>query len=132
MTNTGKQDYINYRINNAKDTLEAAKLLADNQHWNSAINRLYYSCFYAISALLYKYDIYSKSHTGLKHQFTLHFIKTGLIDKELGRVYVELFDWRQKGDYGDFYDFDMGKTMALIAPVETLISEIENLIKAKK
>jgi uncharacterized protein len=132
MTYSGKQDYISYRINNARETLEAAKLLANNKLWNSAINRLYYSCFYAISALLYKYGINSKSHTGLKHQFTLHFIKTGLIDKELGRVYVELFDWRQKGDYGDFYDFNEEATMILFEPVETLISAIENLIKNKK
>ena len=132
MTKSIKQDYINYRIKNSKETLEAARLLAKNEHWNSAINRLYYSCFYAISALLYKYDINANSHAGLKHQFTLHFIKTKVIDKELGRVFVELFDWRQKGDYGDFYDFDKDKTMPLFKPVETLIETIESLIKNKK
>jgi len=92
MTSSIKQDYIDYRIQSSKETLKAAKLLAENSHWNSAINRLYYSCFYAISALLYKYDIDSNSHAGLKHQFTLRFIKTGLIKKELGRVFVVLFD----------------------------------------
>ena len=132
MTKSIKQDYINYRINSSKETLEAARLLAENKHWNSAINRLYYSCFYIISALLYKYDINANSHAGLKHQFTLHFIKSGLVDKELGRVFVELFDWRQKGDYGDFYDFDEEKTMPLFNPVETLITTIESLIIDKK
>jgi uncharacterized protein (UPF0332 family) len=96
MTGSVKQDYVEYRIQSAKETLKAAKLLSDNSHWNSAINRLYYTCFYAISALLYKYDINANSHAGLKHQFTLHFIKTEVIDKELGRVFVQLFDWRQK------------------------------------
>jgi uncharacterized protein (UPF0332 family) len=70
MTKSKKQDYISYRINSAKETLEAARLLAENKHWNSAINRLYYASFYAISALLYKYDINANSHAGLKHQFT--------------------------------------------------------------
>ena len=93
MTKSIKQDYISYRLKSSKETLEAARLPAKNEHWNSAINRLYYSCFYAISALLYKYDINANSHAGLKHQFTLHFIKTEVIDKELGRVFVELFDW---------------------------------------
>ena len=132
MTDSIKQDYITYRINSAKETLDAARLLAENQHWNSAINRLYYSCFYAISALLYKYDINANSHAGLKHQFTLHFIKSGLIDKELGRVFVELFDWRQKGDYGDFYDFDREKVMPLFIPVEQIIETIQSLITDKK
>ena len=132
MTSSIKQDYIDYRLQSAKETLKAAKLLAENSHWNSVINRLYYSCFYAISALLYKYDINANSHAGLKHQFTLHFIKTGLIDKESGRLFVELFDWRQKVDYGDFYDFDKGKTMPLFKHVETLIERVESLINDKK
>lgn len=132
MTVSIKQDYINYRIKSAKETLNAARILAENQLWNSAINRLYYSCFYAISALLYNHDIYVSSHAGLKHQFTLHFIKTGLIDKELGRVFVELFDWRQKGDYDDFQDFDREKTLPLFKPVEILIETIEILIKNQK
>ena len=132
MTSSVKQDYIDYRIQSAKETLKAAKLLAENSHWNSAINRLYYTCFYAISALLYKYDINANSHAGLKHQFTLHFIKTGLVDKDLGRVFVQLFDWRQKGDYGDFYDFDKEKTLPLFSPVETLLDIVVSLINDKK
>jgi uncharacterized protein (UPF0332 family) len=131
MTSSVKQDYIDYRIKSAKETLKAAKLLAENSHWNSAINRLYYTCFYAISALLYKYDINANSHAGLKHQFTLHFIKTGLIEKSLGQVFVQLFDWRQKGDYGDFYDFDKEKTLPLFIPVETLIEKVVSMINDK-
>ena len=97
MTQLLKQEYINYRIASAKETLQAAVLLAENQHWNSAINRLYYACFYAISALLYKYDITANSHSGLKHQFTLHFVKNDKIDKELAKVFSQLSDWRQIG-----------------------------------
>ena len=82
--------------------------------------------------MLYKCDIDANSHAGLKHQFTLHFIKTGLIEKKLGEVFVELFDWRQKGDYGDFYDFDEEKTIPLFKPVENLIERIETLIDEKK
>ena len=35
-----KEDYIQYRINLAKETLQAAKLLADKGLWISTINRL--------------------------------------------------------------------------------------------
>ncbi|TAL72827.1 MAG: HEPN domain-containing protein [Bacteroidetes bacterium] len=49
MTSSIKQEYIDYRLHSAKETLKAAKLLAENSHWNSDINRLYYSCFYSIS-----------------------------------------------------------------------------------
>lgn len=131
MTKYLKQDYIDYRITSAKETLNAAKSLARDRHWNSVINRLYYVCFYAISALLYKNEINARSHSGLKHQFSLHFIKTGLISKELAGVFIELCDYRQQGDYGDFVDFDENKTLPLFKPVEELLQTIENMINEK-
>ena len=128
MKKSSKQEYIDYRINTSKETLQAARSLAENGHWNSVINRLYYSCFYAISALLYKYDISTRSHSGLKHQFSLHFVKSGIIDKNLAGVFIELFDFRQECDYADFVDFEEDETMPLIPLVENLIQKIEDLI----
>lgn len=41
---TREQDnYIKYRLQRASDTLNDAKLLAENERWNSSINRLYYA-----------------------------------------------------------------------------------------
>ncbi len=131
MSKSSKRDYIDYRFNQAKETLEAAKSLAKDKHWNSVINRLYYSCFYAISAMLYKYDINAKSHSGIKHQFGLHFVKSGLIEKSAAEIYLDLFDYRQAGDYADFVDFDEEKTLPLIPRTNNLLIKIEELIKEK-
>jgi uncharacterized protein (UPF0332 family) len=56
MTGT-KKDLIEYRTKRAKDTFEDALILAEKNKWNSAINRLYYAAYYAVSALLLKSDI---------------------------------------------------------------------------
>jgi len=131
MSKSSKKEYIDYRLKQAKETLDAAKILARDKHWNSVINRLYYTCFYALSALFYKHNIDAKSHSGIKYQFGLHFIKPGLIDKSIAEVYVELFDYRQAGDYADFVDFDKEKTLPLIPRVENLLTQIEELINDK-
>ena len=131
MSKSSENEYVDYRLGQAKETLEAAKSLARDSYWNSVINRLYYSCFYAITALLYKHDINAKSHSGVKHQFGLHFIKPGLIDKSAAEIYIDLFDYRQAGDYADFVDFDKEKTLPLIQRTETLLIKIEELIKEK-
>jgi len=131
MSKSSEKEYVDYRLNQAKETLEAAKSLARDSHWNSVINRLYYSCFYAITALLYKHDINAKSHAGIKHQFGLHFIKPWLIDKSAAEIYIDLFDYRQAGDYADFVDFDKEKTLPLIPRTENLLIKIEELIKEK-
>ena len=124
-----KQDYINYRISKSFEILEDAKLLADNLRWNSCVNRLYYSSFYLISALLYKKDIKSETHNGIKSQFNHHFIKSGILEIKYGKLYSNLFDWRQESDYADFIDFDSDTVLPLIAKVSELNELLLEIIK---
>ena len=123
-----KQDLISYRIARAKDTLDDAHILADKEKWNSAINRLYYAAYYAVIALLLKYDLKPTTHNGAKSNFSEYFIKTGKIDKELGKIFSQLFTWRQKSDYDDLFDFDKDIVLPYFEPVKKLISEVERLI----
>jgi uncharacterized protein (UPF0332 family) len=130
MTGT-KDDLIRYRIVRAKDTYDDAQILAERERWNSTINRLYYSAYYAVVALLLDSDLKSATHNGAKSNFSEYFIKTGKIDKEYGKMYSQLFTWRQKGDYDDLFDFDKDKVLPYFEPVNRLISLIEKMIKNK-
>ncbi len=105
MTQTERQAYIDYRLEKSDETLEVARILVEHQKWNSAINRIYYAVYYAVSALLFRDELSTKTHAGVKSQFFLGYIKDGPIDARFGKVYSDLFDWRHKGDYNDFFDF---------------------------
>ena len=129
MTLSEKDEYVKYRMASARQTYDAAKVLASEGFWNSAVNRLYYSAFYAINALLVLNDIQSKSHSGTKSQFSLHFIKTGKFDKKFGQLFSELFDWRQKGDYDNIFDYDKESVEPLFEPVLELIDIIDDEIR---
>lgn len=113
MNSKGKSELINYRMNRAKETLNEVNLHIGNELWNTAVNRLYYACFYAISALLLKYDIKATTHAGVRQMFGLHFIKEGIIPKESGKFFSEIFDMRQTGDYDDFIVFDKEDIMSM-------------------
>ena len=97
-------EIIRYRIENAHRTLNEVQLHIDNGFYNTAMNRMYYACYYAASALLVAKHITTKSHDGVKQMFGLHFVKTGIVSEELGRFYSRLFDKRSKGDYEDLFD----------------------------
>ncbi len=62
-----KKDYITYRISRADQAFNDAKLLAENGSWNSSVNRLYYACYYMISALLLQNEINTKHILDVKH-----------------------------------------------------------------
>jgi len=123
-----RTEYVQYRIESAKKTFEAAKVLAENKFWNSAVNRLYYAVFYAVNALLVMNEIQIKSHSATKSQFSLNFVKTGKFDKKYGKLLSELFDWRQKGDYENIFDYDDDSVQPLFKPVHEMIELIEKEI----
>lgn len=124
-----KQNYVKYRLKKAEETFQVAELLIQNKKWNSAINRLYYSAYYAISALLVQADIITKTHSGIKTQFFLNYVKPGIIEVKYGKVYSDLFDWRQKGDYGDFFDFTEKEVTSILFPTKELIDKVKKEIE---
>lgn len=129
MNDQTKADYIKYRLDKAFESLADAKLLSQNKRWNACVNRLYYSAYYAVIALLLQDSYEGSTHQGVRNQFNLKFIKVGIIDKEYGKLYSKLFDWRQKGDYGDLFNFDEEQVFSLIKPTEEFLLEIQKLIK---
>jgi len=102
-----------------------------NKLWNTAVNRLYYACYYAVIALLINTDIQAHTHAGERQMFGLHFINTGLMEKESGKFYSDIFDMRQTADYDDYIDFNKEDVLDLIDPDNELITKIEGLLLKK-
>lgn len=61
--------------------------------------------------------------------FGLHYVKTGKIEKDLGKFYSDIFDKRQTGDYEDFIDFTRDEVRELLSPTRNLISRINQILK---
>ena len=66
MTEHEKRELVRYRFAKAKKTLNDVDVQVQNQLWGFAVNRLYYACFYAVSALLLKNSFFAKTHAGAK------------------------------------------------------------------
>ena len=101
MKNSEKADLIEYRLKRALETLQEIEIHLKNGLWNTAINRLYYACYYAATALLLHNDIKASTHSGVRQMLGLHFVKTGKISTDLGKVFTDLFDKRHASDYDD-------------------------------
>jgi uncharacterized protein (UPF0332 family) len=128
MTREERKNLVIYRITKSKNTLAEIDLLINYKLWNTAINRLYYDCYYAVIALLIDKEIETLTHAGARQMFGLHFIKTGIIEKDLGKFYSRLFDLRQTGDYDDFIDFSREQVLDLLQPANELITQIESIL----
>lgn len=127
--NHPKEELIKYRLVRSKETLEEAQMMADANHWNACVNRLYYACFYAVNALLLKNDLSSPKHAGVRALLNIHFVKTGVLSKEMGRLFNILFEYRQQTDYEDLFTIEEEIAKPWIAQVKQFIDTIEPLIK---
>jgi len=115
---------VDYRIQRAKETLSEADNLIEAGFFNAAVNRLYYACYYAVTALLIKNNIVTQSHNGVKQMFSLHFIANRKIDRRLSAFYGRLLNDRISGDYDDFVNYDNEMIAALHPQAEEFISVI--------
>jgi uncharacterized protein (UPF0332 family) len=97
-----REALIQYRLDRADETLKEVEILAKEAHYNAAANRLYYACYYAVSALLVANGLNTQSHAGVKTLLGLHFVSKGLLSNEYGKTFSRLFEIRHSGDYDDF------------------------------
>ena len=69
MTPSEKSQLIEYKLERAKGTLTEAVLLFNNKFYNAAVSRVYYACFYTVSALLAMENINVRNHSGVIQMF---------------------------------------------------------------
>lgn len=125
-------ELVTYRLKKEEDTLKEIDILLENELWHTAVNRLYYACYYAVSALLVNNSITARTHAGVRQMFGLHFIKPDKIDIELGKYYSDIFDKRQIGDYEDYIEFEKEEVYELLPPARKLIKAINQIIRSKE
>lgn len=117
-----------YRIERAHETLSEIPYLREKGFYNTATNRLYYACYYAAVALLVKHRISAATHAGVKTMLGMHFVSKGLISKESGRAFANLFDSRQRGDYDEFAYSTKEEVDELYPKAQQFIDEVDRLL----
>ena len=120
-------DLAKYRLEKAQNTLSDAKKYIKEATPESTVNRLYYAMFYAVNALLIVRGLSSTKHSGVRALFNKEFINKGLIEKELGKFYSEMFDNRQEGDYKDFVKFERKNVKIWLEKASEFINTVVKL-----
>lgn len=118
-----------YRYQRAQETLAEIPFLKQQGYYNTAVNRLYYACYYAAIALLIKHGINPGTHAGVKQMLGMHFVATGRIPRDVGRSFSLLFERRHSSDYDDFVYTSEEEIDELLPKAEMFIQTIGTLLK---
>lgn len=98
-------------------------------YYNTAINRLYYACYYAAVALLIRHEINPGTHAGVKQMIGMHFVATGRMSREIGRSFSLLFERRHSSDYDDFAYSTEEEVNELLPKAKTFIEAVGLLLE---
>lgn len=94
---------MQYRLNNAKEKLESARLLLDAGKYRDSISRSYYAIFTAVRAVLACDKVDFSKHSGVIAYFQKEYIKTGKFEVKYSRYLQTAFQIRNNCDYDDFF-----------------------------
>lgn len=119
---------VQYRLDRADETLKEVEILANESHYNAAANRLYYACYYAVTALLVSTGYSTQTHAGIKTLLGLHFVSKGLLSNEYGKTFSRLFEIRHSGDYDDFVYCDKAMIDEYTPKAKEFINAIKTLL----
>jgi hypothetical protein len=93
-----------------------------------ATNRVYYACFYALSAVLLSRNLVFAKHAGLRAAMHQHLVRPGELSAELGRFYDEAFAERQAADYTTLVRFEPPLVSEKIDKAERFVAEMKRLL----
>ena len=114
----------------AEDALASAELELKEGHTSFAVNRLYYACFYAVTALLLQDEKQFTRHSAVKSEFVKTYVKSSIIDIKWNKFYQKLFDDRQEGDYIPTVVFEVPDISIRLEEAREFTTIIRSLIES--
>lgn len=123
---------VSLLIEKSDRNMEQAKANASLEYWDLVANRLYYSVFHAVTALMQTDGMKMGTHKGTSSQFGQHYILTGIFERKDGILYSRLQTMREKADYQNTFTLTPEEGIKLIEATEDLrirvIAHVKNKI----
>lgn len=119
---------IDSHLERAASSLQAANLLRSAELPNDSVSRSYYAIFHAASALLLSRNLEFKSHAGVLRAISLNFVKSGLLESDVGRNLNWLAELRQIADYGEIRNVSILDADNAIRIADGFLNQVHQLL----
>ena len=119
---------VAYRMQQAFETIELARFLAESQKLVIAVNRIYYGMYYALTALALANSFETSKHGQLIGWFNKEYIATKKLESKFGKILRNAFQNRTKGDYDAFISFTQQEVEIMLDEMVEFIDEIKKVL----
>lgn len=119
-----RETAIRLLLEKSSRNMEQAVRNAAMDYWDLVANRLYYSVFHAVNALMLADGIKTKTHKGTSSEFGRHYVMTGKFSREDGALYSRLQTMREKADYQNIFTLSAEQGNSLLNSAQSLQQRI--------
>jgi uncharacterized protein (UPF0332 family) len=124
--------FIENFLRKSEEALLDSKINIENQRLHNALNRIYYSIFYAVIALGYQEGFISSKHKQLMGWFNKKFLyEDKVFDIKMYEIYKEAYENRQESDYTFFMIPEKEKVLQNYEDAKYFVTTIKNHIENK-
>ena len=120
-----------YRLSQAKEDLDTARILYREKQFKASINRSYYSIFHALRSVTALDHFDSSKHSGIIAYINKNYVRTEIFDKSFSKILDTAFRMREKADYQDFFIASREMAEEQISKAETVLETIEKYLDKK-
>lgn len=123
---------VELELEKAESTFRQVAVMQREHYWDTMANRLYYSLFHAVCALLISDQREVGSHKGAAIRFHQYYVKTGVFTADEGSFYSQMETLREKSDYNCFFNVTEADIVPKVAPAASFIEKVKQYIAENK
>lgn len=127
--NRTSHDLAMYRLQKSREHLKSADILLQSGMYSDSLSRSYYAIFTAARALLALKQLDSKKHSGIISLFNQHYVKTGIVDRTMGKELNKARLRRESSDYADFYLVVNDEAVNQLETAKIFVNTIETVLE---
>jgi len=113
----------------AEKFLGTAEKALNIEDFDSCASRCYYAMFFMAEAALLTKNLSASSHKGVISLFGEHFVKTKILERNLGKALNDAYDKRLVGDYGVGFSVTKEEAKDLLETAENFVKKLKNYLK---
>lgn len=122
------EEEIKLKLAKSQAFLSEVDVLLKNKFYNTAINRLYYSCFHVTKALLLTKNLAPKSHSGVGILLQKEFVQKNNFEIGQASFFSKLMGERNETDYSDFLIADEDDVLEYFEPAKEYVQYTTALV----
>lgn len=127
-----RRELVKLRLDNARKALDDGNLLFEHSSLRGATNRIYYSMFYAVSAITIAEGKSFHKHGQLIGYFQKEYVKTRIFERKFGRALQKAFEDRSEADYQDYLHFTREQVQTRIGEAEEFYSVVKAYLESAR